>query len=246
MKGEILKLCPEARLVDITHHIAPQSIRHGAYCLEQSVGSFPPGTLFLCVVDPGVGSSRRALAVDAGGFRFVGPDNGLLGLALDTLKGPQSFVEISQGSSPEKEVSFTFHGRDIFAPSIARLANGQALSQIGSEISDIVAFPARPPRPLGASVEVSVLCSDHFGNVTFELKKGQESLPFAFAPGLEVLLKDQPIPFCRTFSEVEPGDSLFLWNSSSYLELAVRDGHAQKRWGLSETSTVTLRRFERD
>jgi S-adenosyl-L-methionine hydrolase (adenosine-forming) len=237
MKGEILKRCPTARMVDLTHQIAPQSIQHGSYCLEQSLGSFPPGTIFLCVVDPGVGSERRAIAVQADEFLFVAPDNGLLGRALDRLGALSRIVELETPAGS----SFTFHGRDVFAPAAGRLAAGESLANLGTASEGFQRFPVVHPEVGDGFIDVSVLCADHFGNVVFELAKPDDDRYGDFLLGRTLSLGGRKIPFCQTFSQVDSGQSLFLWNSSSYLELAVRDGDAASLWGLKEGERVRLK-----
>lgn len=234
MKGKILRHCPSARLVDITHGVAPQSIGHGSVCLEQSIDHFPKGTVFLCVVDPGVGSNRKAVAVQSGDFFFVAPDNGLLQRTLKRLGKEYRAVSLPL---PE-DSSHTFHGRDVFAPAAGRLAAGTPLEQLGEPHASLLDHFVPDPKLNGGILEITVLSIDHFGNVAFECRE------FPFPEEGRYRVNDADVPFCRTFSDVATGESLLLWNSSGYLELAVRNGSAQSMWGFAEGEEVLISRQE--
>ena len=141
VKGVVLGICPHARLVDLTHEVAPHDIAEAALALEVSTPYFPPGSVHLAVVDPGVGSDRRALAVRAAGHYFVGPDNGLFSFAFTA--GEWAAVSLESAAYRLPSVSQTFHGRDVFAPAAAHLAAGVALERLGPRVTD----PVRLPRP---------------------------------------------------------------------------------------------------
>lgn len=234
MKGQILSHCPGAQLVDISHQVSPQSIDEGAYFLEQSVSYFPLGTVFLCVVDPGVGSERKAVALRAGGHFFVAPDNGLLGRALDRLDGTQEIVELY----PVEQKSATFHGRDIFAPAAGKLAAGVSLHSLGSPLENLLRRPKATTIFRAQEVEVTVLSVDRFGNVIFDFPKARQWEPLR--PGNSFQIGGRELPFCFTYSRVLAGQSLLLWNSSEYLELALRDGNAAQEWKLSPGERVNI------
>ena len=227
MKGQILRHCPGAQLVDISHQVSPQSIDEGAYFLEQSVSYFPPTTVFLCVVDPGVGSDRKALALRAGKHFFVAPDNGLLGRALYRLGGTPEIVALHQ---PEQK-SATFHGRDVFAPAAGKLAAGEPLQSLGTPLKDLLRRPKSTTIFRAEELELTVLSVDRFGNVVFDFAKATGWEPFC--PGNVFRIKGRELPFCFTYSRVLAGESLLLWNSSDYLELAQRDGNAAQKWNLA-------------
>src|SRR5262245_43631822 len=142
MKGVILGICGDATLIDLTHEIAPFDIREGAVALESAWRFFPMGTIHVAVVDPGVGSRRRALALESGGHYFVGPDNGLFSFAL--ARDKWSAVSIEASAYRRHEVSRTFHGRDVFAPAAGHLASGVPLENLGPRITDPIQLP--PPR----------------------------------------------------------------------------------------------------
>jgi S-adenosyl-l-methionine hydroxide adenosyltransferase len=138
MKGVILGICPAARLVDLSHVIGAQDVLDGALCLEAAVGFFPRGTIHLAVVDPGVGGTRRPMALQTGGQCYVGPDNGLFSLALERDGGRVEAVELTAREYRLSPVSRTFHGRDIFAPAAAHLASGVPLERLGRAMTDPV------------------------------------------------------------------------------------------------------------
>jgi S-adenosylmethionine hydrolase len=234
MKARILTECPEATLVDLTHQVLPQSIAEGSYYLQQSVNQFPKGTVFLAVVDPGVGSSRKAVAATAGDYFFVAPDNGLLSEVVSQLGGLEEAVELELPS----EASNTFHGRDVFAPAAGKLAAGATLGSLGRTLPDLVASTGRTTIFREGQLEVTVLTVDHFGNVIFDFpaRRGWEPL----RAGNKFLVRGKRITFCSTYSRVLLGESLLLWNSSDYLELAVRNGNASKEWALKVGDRVVI------
>src|SRR5262245_58464684 len=163
MKGVILGICREATLIDLTHEIAPFDIREAAVALESAWRFFPIGTIHLAVVDPGVGGGRRALALEAGGHYFVGPDNGLFSFAL--MRDNWSAVSIEAPVYRRSEVSRTFHGRDIFAPAAGQLATGVLLDHLGPRITDPIQFRLPRCRRTGDEIVGEVLGTDRFGNL---------------------------------------------------------------------------------
>ena len=176
MKGAILSIAPEAVLIDISHDVPPQDVRFGAFTLMTSTDTFPPGTVHVAVVDPGVGGSRAALAVEADQCYFVGPDNGLLswalanriGVSLESaeLRLPSGVRAVSLDVSEfwRSSVSSTFHGRDMFGPVAAHLLRGEPLERIGSQVSSIVALPFAAPTERNGELVGEVLVVDRYGN----------------------------------------------------------------------------------
>jgi S-adenosylmethionine hydrolase len=165
MKGVILGICPHARLIDISHNITPFSISEGAYTLAQAWKYFPQGTVHLAVVDPGVGSARRAIAAEVDGHRFVSPDNGLLTMVLACARGAK-VREISARRYFREPVSNTFHGRDIFAPFAAHLAKGLPLARAGKQLADpVMGDFAKPIQLANGLWRGTVLSIDRFGNI---------------------------------------------------------------------------------
>jgi len=170
MKGVMLGIAPDAYLIDLTHDIKPQLVASGAWVLGVSYRYFPAGTIFLCVVDPGVGSKRRALALSAGSWLFVGPDNGLFSYVL-AEQPARSVVELTNPAYHRTEVSATFHGRDIFSPVAAHLASGVALSALGPQIdpATLRPLPNVPPVRRLNTIEAHIIHVDHFGNLITDI-----------------------------------------------------------------------------
>jgi S-adenosylmethionine hydrolase len=238
MKGQILKLCPTAALVDLTHEIARQDVRSASFHLEQAVDYFPDGTLHLAVVDPGVGTSRRILAVRTETALFVAPDNGLLSRALNLLGPPLESVELPV---PPRS-SATFHGRDVMAPAAARLASGTALKELGVPCSEILQLDFPPPELGSDRVGASVLVVDHFGNVTLDLS--QQLGEGLFEQGSRWSLEGQELTMAKTYGDLCPGQAMLLWSSHGLLELACREARADQRWkGLVPGARVELQRL---
>lgn len=237
MKGQILKLCPRVRLVDLTHAVPPQQVSIAAFHLEQSVDYFPDGTVHLVVVDPGVGTDRAMLALRTQTAAFVAPDNGVLTRALRLLGPPLEVVRLPlpQGSSA------TFHGRDVMAPAAARLACGASLSDLGERWEAPLTewdFPSAVVAP--DRLQASVLAIDTFGNVCLDLS--QQSAPATLALGSVWQLQGQPLLMGRTYAQVAPGASLLLWSSHGLLELACREARADQAWSLRVGDRVELTR----
>ncbi len=206
MKGQIYKSCPQATVIDLTHMVPPQDLTAAAFLLVKNYRWFPPGTVHLVVVDPGVGSARKAVAAKIGGHYFVAPDNGVLHWVLE-----QGKLEGAVALPVPERASSTFHGRDLFAPAAARLAAGQALGQLGSELQELKRF-SEVPEP------TRVVWIDHFGNLVTRVER-TEALAAVTLDGIR-------LPLVRTYAEVEPGQPLALWGSDEQLEISVRDGSA--------------------
>ena len=241
MKAVVLGINPEAKIVDITHSVSRGSIREGAFALYSLVPYFPDKTVHVAVVDPGVGTSRRALAVKAGipGKEqfFVGPDNGLLVPAARSL-GNMKFYEI-KNLDLELRVSATFHGRDIFAPVGAHLSKGFPISDVGPEISDFVdlnfgAYEVDWPFLIG-----EVLFSDIFGNVITNIP---EDVALKFCSfGSTVEINGRKVPFMYTYGLVGKGEPVALIGSHAFLEIAVNRGSAVSQFGLESGGKVVIK-----
>lgn len=244
MKGAILAVCPEASLVDVLHQVPPHDVAAGALALDAAYRFFPPGTVFLAVVDPGVGSQRRPIAVAAGPWLFVGPDNGLFTCVLDAH--PQARVRVLANpvlyALPQSAV---FHGRDLFGPAAGQLARGLAFEALGPPVDDAVRLPLARARRSGEAWEGQVLVADRFGNLVTNLL---EADLVAFAGRdlgrLEVRFAGQVLPLVRSYSDVEPGRACALVGSSGRLELAVNRGRAEDLSAdpIGARVTVALRR----
>ena len=239
MKGAALAICPGATLVDITHEIDPQDVLGGALELSAAVPYFPTGTIFVAVVDPGVGSRRRAIAAQAGPYRFVAPDNGLLTLALRGARA--EIVSLENPRYARDEVSRTFEGRDRFAPAAAWLAAGVPIAELGPGIADPVVIEVPGPLIDRAALSGIVLRADRFGNLITNIDR---STLERFAAGAAVhaaIGRRVGIPLVGTYAE-STGDICALVGSSGRLEIAVRGGSAAAFVGAARGTPVVLTR----
>jgi len=224
LKGVLLALVPEVRLVDLTHEIPPGDILAGAYALGRAWRAFPPGTVHLAVVDPGVGMVRRALAVDAGGQRFVAPDNGLLSRVLEGQQFGALAITVRPDAAP------TFHGRDVFAPAAATLARGDTLE--AEAVGDPVRLPAARLQRRGSDVLGEVVHVDRFGTLITNIPVERISTDALVRLGAyELMLR-------KTFGDVAPGDPVAFVGSGATVEIAVRDGRADVVLGASRGAEV--------
>jgi S-adenosyl-L-methionine hydrolase (adenosine-forming) len=241
MKGAILGLAPEAALVDLTHAIPPGDARRAAFVLAQAWPWFPEGSVFLAVVDPGVGGVRRALAARAAGRAFVGPDNGVLTPALEP--DGTEVVELDPARAAPGPLSATFHGRDLFAPAAARLAAGADLSALGPPVSDPVRLAPERPSARGDLLIAHVVYVDRFGNCITDARR--EDLVAYLAGRAPERLRCRAghaelAGLATTYSEVPEGSPLAVIGSGERLEIAVRGGHAGVRLGLGPGDPVEI------
>jgi S-adenosylmethionine hydrolase len=235
MRGVLLSACPDAVLVDITHRITPFSPLEASLVLAQACPFFPPGTVHLAVVDPGVGGMRKPILVVAGGHTFVGPDNGIFTPFFD---GSEVLYRIREETG-RPDPSATFHGRDLFAPVAARLACGEPPEAIGERIAHVVHLHTPRPRRDGPWVVGQVLYADHFGNLVTNIHRRDVVEPEG---SLEIMVGVRRIPrLSRTYQDAMPGDSLALFGSSGYLEIAVAQGHAAAQLGMGKGERVRVR-----
>jgi S-adenosyl-L-methionine hydrolase (adenosine-forming) len=245
-RAVIAQIVPGAPLIDLTHGIPRQDVRQGAIALANALPSCPPG-VHLAVVDPGVGSARRAVAVETGEGRFlVGPDNGLLSRALDRLGGSLGAVELSRSPFRLEPVSATFHGRDLFAPVAAHLSLGARLDEAGEPIDpgSLVALELPAPTVGPDEVAATAIHADGYGNVTLNLDASMLSDgPLREGERLEVRAPDGRFQalWARTFADVAAGELLLFEDSSGAMALAVSGGSAAGLLDLSPDREVTLR-----
>ena len=240
MKGVMLGVCPEARLVDLTHDIAPQDVLEAAMALESATRFFPEGTVHLAVVDPGVGGSRHPIAARAGGHLFVGPDNGLFTFALERAGPDGVVVRLEAPQYRLTPLSRTFHGRDLFAPAAAHLAAGLALERLGPRLADPVLLPLPRARRDGNMVVGEVLVADRFGNlVTSVTDKDIQILggPTAIEVGSRNLGRLR-----ESYVDGTTAEPAAIIGSAGRLEIFVRDGSAAAALGASRGTAVRVRR----
>ena len=245
MKGVILGIDPAARLVDLTHEVAPGDAAGAGFILSTAWRWFPEGTVHLAVVDPGVGSERKPMAALADGHYFIGPDNGLFTAILDGAASVQT-RELADERYRLEPVSRTFHGRDIFAPAAAWLSRGIPWEDLGPELTSPVRGDRLPQAsgPVDGEVRGQVVMADIFGNLitnipgrfAAQLAPGGEPLALAWEGGGVVSR------LVGTYAEAPPGTTVLLVGSSGYLEISVNRGSAAERTGVEGGDTVRLRR----
>jgi S-adenosylmethionine hydrolase len=237
MKAALLAVAPTATLVDLTHAVPPQDVVTGAFLLWAAVEAFPSGSVHLAVVDPGVGSDRRAVAAQARrGDLFIGPDNGLLVPALERLGGISGAVELREpGYWRASTPSATFHGRDIFAPVAGHLASGVPLPRLGRPVE--LQKPFELPQPKGLQGEVVHI--DGYGNLVTNLPA--DGLPERYVVSLAGR-RIEPRPH---YQAVGPGELLALIGSSGLLEISVRDGSAAHTTAARRGTPVRVEPLER-
>ena len=238
MKGVILSVCPEARLVDITHAVPPQGVTVGALLLRSAVSFFPDKTIHIAVVDPGVGSKRAAILVETPKAWLIGPDNGVLHPAASAL-GIRRVLEIANPAYRLGRVSATFHGRDVFAPAAAHLAAGAEPSSFGPERRGLERLDLPVVRRSGDGVEGQVIHIDHFGNLVTNV--GEADLAdFPDSPLSVSIGRCSAIPVVSTYADVLPGALAALIGSWGHMEVAVRDGSAADRVGAKVGTPIRL------
>jgi S-adenosylmethionine hydrolase len=241
MKGVIASIAPQAKVIDLTHAIPPGNINRGAFELWQSAPFFPPGTVFVAVVDPGVGTIRRQIAIAWPDKICVGPDNGIFTYLLATEQ-PVATVELTNRAYHLKKVSTTFHGRDIFAPAAAYLAHGLNIEELGPPAIDLIHLPLPHLEMIDdETVQGRILHADRFGNFITNIGllkiDGEDMLiePWLpFFPPTRFKFKDAFVPLPNgadlrlgaTFGDVAPGEPVAYIGSSGMLEIAVNQGRA--------------------
>jgi S-adenosylmethionine hydrolase len=236
MAGVMLGINPQARIVDVTHHVAPQDVAHGSFVLANAAKAFPRGTVHLAVVDPGVGSKRRAIALRTSQQLFVAPDNGLLSDILDSASEFEA-VELSNSHYFRPEVSHTFHGRDIFAPVAAHLSRGVDLDALGPRATDLIRLRSSQPEQREEGITGQVRFVDHFGNIV-------TNIPAALITddAAEIALGEVRIQgLANAYETAAEGRPLAIINSYGLLEIAVRGGNAAARLGARRGTSVYVK-----
>jgi S-adenosylmethionine hydrolase len=241
MKGVALGICADASLVDITHDVEPQDILGGALELAAAYRYFPPHTVFVVVVDPGVGSERRAIAAQCGEWRFVAPDNGVLSLVFADA-APARVVELRDARYARPAISSTFEGRDRFAPAGAWLAGGVDLDALGPRVEDWQTLQVPRPRVDGGALQGEVLRVDRFGNLITNIDRAMLER-FAGGAAVRVSIGGQAIgPVRRIYGELPPGAAAPLYSSTNHLEIAVNGGSAAAALAVGRHAAVRCER----
>jgi S-adenosyl-L-methionine hydrolase (adenosine-forming) len=240
MKGVVLGICPDVTLVDIGHDLPAHDVMAGALELAACYRYFPPATIFLVVVDPGVGSTRRAVAAETADFRFVGPDNGVLSLALKESP-PRKVVELTERKYARPTISRTFEGRDRFAPAAAWLAKGVALASLGRPLADYLRLDLPDPLITDAGVSGVVISVDRFGNAITNIDR--RSFERAAAGRVRIVAGAHEIGrVVATYAEAGTGEPCALFGSTDHLEVAIAGGNAAERLGLARGAPIRVER----
>jgi hypothetical protein len=242
MKAVILSINPDAKLVDISHEVEKFDIRTGAYILACAAPYFPKGTVHVAVVDPSVGTRRQPIIIQTCNACYVGPDNGVLALAARNDGGLKSIHKITNRKLMLPNVSSTFHGRDVFAPVAAHLANGTSLTEFGPKISKIIT-----PRFASVTKKQEVLIGeviyiDDFGNIVTNF---QEKDIQTINTGRTISIRTRNIQLalklCKTYADVPPHEPLALIGSHNFLEISLNHGNAAEAFGTRKGDRVTIR-----
>ncbi len=240
MKGVIWGIAPETHIADITHQIPPQNVRLGAYALWQVIPFFPPGSVHIAVIDPGVGTQRRPIGLKIGDQYFIVPDNGLITPMLEDGERAGDDIRIFHLNNPEywlPEVSRTFHGRDVFAPTGAHLAQGVPLGELGNPIDDPIRIDFPKPKKTDFGWEAHITIIDVFGNLTTDL-------PVKYiADNHNVLIhyKDYTIPgLVESYGHRKPGELIALVDSENFIEISVVNGSAAVKTGAEIGDTIEV------
>jgi S-adenosylmethionine hydrolase len=241
IKGSMLSLNPGARVVDVSHDTTRFDVRRASFSMMCAARAFPPGTIHVCVVDPGVGSERRPLIVDAGEALFVGPDNGVFTLPLGLYESKRYFeldaeeVSVRRG----RPVSRTFHGRDLFAPAAALLDSGVGPEELGRELDGIKLFSLSEPSLSGGRVRGTILYIDGFGNIVTNIP-GDLRAEEGQSLNLELGGKTFPLTSRSCYADSEPGELILLVGSQNTCEVSLNRESAQSVVGGREGDEISL------
>ncbi len=244
MKGVILSLNPNAVIMDITHAIPQFNVYKAAFTLWASYKYFPRGTIHVVVVDPGVGTSRRAIAIKTRNYYFVGPDNGVLMMAAED-DGVVDIRAIENRDFMRPVVSSTFHGRDVFAPVAAYLSLGLDISMLGPRVTDPVKLQGTTNKVSRGFASSAIIYIDHFGNAYTGIREGDLGiLGLEYGDELRVVIPrrnaDIRVKFLRSYGYAGEGEALALINSEGFLELSINRGSFAQRFGVEEGDEVEI------
>lgn len=241
MKGVIAGICPDCKIIDLSHHMPPQNVGATSFILSTVIKHFPPDTIFLAVVDPGVGSTRRGLAGKIGSHYIIAPDNGTITDWVEN-NGQGYFVSLDNEKFWKKPVCPTFHGRDIFAPAAAHIAKGISLDDFGPEIPGPILLPIEIPKWKENCLTGQIRYIDHFGNLVTSFPG---SLVENIQPNDPVSLKVGGIELSKLdkfYSSKNPGDLIAVTGGFGYLEIAQVNGNAAQHTGIKISDQITLER----
>ncbi|MDI6791712.1 MAG: SAM-dependent chlorinase/fluorinase [bacterium] len=254
MKGVISSINPSVQLIDLSHEVPPQDVSAAAYILKCAYTYFPPNTIFLVVVDPGVGGERKGIILKTAEYFFVAPDNGVLGLISSE---PQRIIHLTNRDYWLSSPSHVFHGRDIFAPVAAHLSKGVALEEFGAEIDELTRLPSLKPVVEKDAILGEVIYIDRFGNLVTNINRESSRAEPAWrgmvSPAsheidgkVVVEIRGHRLSGIKGFySQVEPGQMLALWGSSGHLEISVNGGDAGRALGVERGEKVKVYDYQR-
>jgi S-adenosylmethionine hydrolase len=245
LKGAIITIDPNARLLDITHNISPYNVIEGSYLLDQCAEEFPAGTIFVAVVDPQVGTERDPILLLTGkGKYFVGPDNGLFTHVIAREGFAKAWKLDRTQFFREGNVSHTFHGRDIFGPIAAHLSSGTDPDRLGSPIKDLFLLPDKEPSISDGLIFAEVQHIDRYGNVILNLPAGSEiagKLKEGNVVKISIGKESYSAPLVKTYGEVEKGRLLLLYGGSGLLEIGMNQGSAARQLRVEPGASVYLK-----
>lgn len=248
MKGVVHSICQDVCCVDISHQVSPHQVKQGAFLLRSIVPYFPRGTVHVGVVDPGVGSQRKAIVLATRRHIFVGPDNGLL-MPAARLFGDIAAYEIKNQALLKHPVSQTFHGRDMFAPVAAHIMNGVPFDQIGPriDINELVDLSFQKPSISDDVMMASVLYIDHFGNIITNVSTMQMHRFASVGDEFNLRMKEQQlsIPFVSSYADVDPGKLLALMGSSGFLEISMNQGNAADTFHVGSDDLLRIQKIKK-
>jgi len=245
LKAAIYDVAPDATLIDICHDITPQNILEGAFVLRMIFADYPKGTIFVGVVDPGVGSERQAILISAGGYKFIGPDNGIFSYPLTMIKVDQ-VISLDNDKFFRTPVSTTFHGRDIFAPCAAALCAGATLKALGTPLKGkphLLDLPI-PQSDNENTLQGQVMRSDHFGNLITNIHRHDFEKVWPKVKDTEIKIKvvDWDIPLSPIYAHKADDPLCAVWGSTGFLEIASRNGSARDMLDIIPAEPVILSR----
>lgn len=214
VKGVVARISPSSKLIDITHDISPGNVKEASFVLSMSFPYFPEKTVFLAVVDPGVGSGRRGIVVEAGGYRFVGPDNGIFSHVLRVIHGPWRAYEIAVDRIAQGTPSRTFHARDVFGPLAALLDSGLSLEDVGPGIGEIVTFDVDLPEISKEKIVGKVVYLDRFGNAITNIPSSIVSEP------VTIMVRNTTLRLVNSYEEGRGLQGFGIMGSHGYLEIS--------------------------
>jgi S-adenosyl-L-methionine hydrolase (adenosine-forming) len=244
MKGVIWGICPQAQISDLSHMIGAQNVREASLILSRSAPYFPKSTVHVVVVDPGVGTARRPMAAQIGDGFYVGPDNGTITLLLERAEkegGPCKFVQLDRTKYWLSNVSYVFHGRDIFSPVAAHLANGVSLSDLGTEFTDPVRLQLPQPQRIANGWRGEIIHIDHFGNVASNIRI--ENLGDAIQNKDKIIVKLNDVEIkglVNTFGEHAQGEVVALLGSTGNLIVSVVNANAADKLGVKVSDGIEV------